>query len=65
MSWPWLRTPAATRLLDRLHADVVLQPGSITYVPPADDVERQQRERNEEIYLQYVRRNLDMAEGDH
>lgn len=49
VGWPWLRTQAATRLLDRLW--------------PEDVAERDQRERNERIVTEQIQEYLDRKEA--
>lgn len=50
IGWPWLRTPAATRLIDRLW--------------PEEVAEQLQREQNEAAVTRHVHDMLDRQEAD-
>jgi hypothetical protein len=49
IGWPWLRTPAATRLIDRLW--------------PEEIAEREQRERNQQIVTAEIQAYLDRKDA--
>ena len=48
IGWPWLRTPAATRLIDRLWPD--------------ETAERERQERNDRIVTQEIQAYLDRVD---